>query len=594
MPLTFDEPQHSQSWIYSARLSSHILSFDILPWTINSISHTRSTSTMIDELLVHISTPATRQNDELYRSLADAYLGFEPQRTHPCISRPQQHGAPPPTASGVNGSAGSLCGSFIGGTAGPSFLSTSKDSYGSFPSHLSSDGHAKSHTEPGDSDPEEDHSIPTSSRLARLERIHQNWRQQTTPKSSFIGGKRPAKQISSSPVDADTTFIEDTQLGAQALQSQLQDSYSYSYSATDDDTSEDEGDGGDGAGEEVVPSVKPVEREAPSTGRVSMLPPPIATPASSKAIPAILKAHPVSAKANQVLTKADSKPSSVTKDRSTVEVLPPASSKVTPAPSSTVNQQRESLRSVTANSTVVKSTPARLTAAPKSSGVVAKPREGLHPSESPGAVGIPASARSTAVSKSSGVIAKSRESLHPNIASTLSVSNVQQKTNSSKSIETLDTPVQPIDFSKLPIDAFPPEPKISVEQPSTLPSQVTKHLALLKKQQPLRFKPTKSRYTPNPDDRGYWVIDCSLWTSNQQQKFWHNMSEQIEAGRLGWGATLHREAGSSRALGKVRVYCWGEVVEHMWLVLWLCSRAKVVGSGLKWYDADGVAVFEMP
>jgi hypothetical protein len=178
--------------------------------------------------------------------------------------------------------------------------------------------------------------------------------------------------------------------------------------------------------------------------------------------------------------------------------------------------------------------------------------------------------------------------------SILSVSSAQSKLDSHKIAETNDNSIQPIEFSKLPVDAFPPEPKISVAQPGVLPSQVTKHLAAIKKQNPTRFKPSKKRYTPKADNRGYWSIDCSHWIEKLQQEFWTTMCEQIEAGRLGWGATLHRETGSSRSLGKVRLYCWGEVVEHMWLVLWLCSRGKVVGSGLKWMDADGVAVFEMP
>jgi hypothetical protein len=34
-------------------------------------------------------------------------------------------------------------------------------------------------------------------------------------------------------------------------------------------------------------------------------------------------------------------------------------------------------------------------------------------------------------------------------------------------------------------------------------------------------------------------------------------------------------------------------VEHFWLLLWLCSNGMVASLGLKWIDADGVAVVEM-
>jgi hypothetical protein len=527
---------------------------------------------MIDELLVHISTPATRQNDDLYRSLADAYLDFEPHRTHPEISLSQQDEPLAPTASDVNGSAIAFGGSFLHGTANPSILSTSKDSYGSFPSHLSSDGHAKGRNEPGGQsfqDAPEDDSIPTSSRLAKLERIHQNWKEQTTPKSSFVGGKRPSIQVLSSPEDADTTFIENTQLGAQAIQSQLQDS----YSTTDEDTSEDDLSDRDDARGPVSPSIQPVERDAPGMAKGSMLPPSTTTPKANSAIDG----------------PGTSFRSSVARN-----ILASARTTATPKSSNVIEERRRSLRSITASSTVVTSTPARFKATSKPSGVIPKPRASLPPSNSRSAVEISASTRPTAAPKASNVPTKSRKCLELTDTSILSVSSAQSKVDSHKIAETNDNSIQPIEFSKLPVDAFPPEPKISVAQPGVLPSQVTKHLAAIKKQNPTRFKPSKKRYTPKADNRGYWSIDCSHWIEKLQQEFWTTMCEQIEAGRLGWGATLHRETGSSRSLGKVRLYCWGEVVEHMWLVLWLCSRGKVVGSGLKWMDADGVAVFEMP
>jgi len=107
-----------------------------------------------------------------------------------------------------------------------SFLSTGKDSYGSFPSGLSQiqDNHA-----------------PPSSRLARLEEIHQNWKAQvtTTPKSSAASRQRCAKDWYDGEEeeceDVDTAFIEDTQEARSALQSQMPDS----FEMTDEDISAD-------------------------------------------------------------------------------------------------------------------------------------------------------------------------------------------------------------------------------------------------------------------------------------------------------------------------------------------------------------------
>lgn len=150
-----------------------------------------------------------------------------------------------------------------------------------------------------------------------------------------------------------------------------------------------------------------------------------------------------------------------------------------------------------------------------------------------------------------------------------------------------------LDFSNLPTDAFPPPPAISVESPTALPSQITKHLAVLKIRNPDRFKPLRVGRSLQADERGYWRIDCTKMRPNLQQDFWSSLYGHVCSGRIGWGTTLHRDSDSAFALGVVRLYCWGEVVEHFWLLLWLCSNGMVASLGLRWIDADGVAVVEM-
>jgi hypothetical protein len=154
--------------------------------------------------------------------------------------------------------------------------------------------------------------------------------------------------------------------------------------------------------------------------------------------------------------------------------------------------------------------------------------------------------------------------------------------------------VLPKDFSKLPIDAFPPAPKVSIERPSQLPSQITKHLAAIRAHNPERFQPTLKSDAPKSDNRGYWSVDCSQWSVELQHQFWTAACEHVLSGRLGWGTTLHREALSPQTLGLVRVYCWAEVVEHIWLLLWLCSKGQIANSGSKWMDAGGGVVYEVP
>ena len=39
-----------------------------------------------------------------------------------------------------------------------------------------------------------------------------------------------------------------------------------------------------------------------------------------------------------------------------------------------------------------------------------------------------------------------------------------------------------------------------------------------------------------------------------------------------------------------KIYCWGEVVREVWLLLFVASHRKVLGAGAKWIDASGEAV----
>jgi hypothetical protein len=168
----------------------------------------------------------------------------------------------------------------------------------------------------------------------------------------------------------------------------------------------------------------------------------------------------------------------------------------------------------------------------------------------------------------------------------------EQQESEIENLHEADKLNQLIDFSKLPFSVLAPEPKIGITSPGTLPSQITPYLATIKTQNPMRFKPIKKLHDPAPDTRGWWSIDCSEWPARAQKDFWDALCKLLEDGSLGWATSLHREVGA-QTLGEVRLYCWGELVEHMWLVLWLCSKGKVDGAGLTWFDAWKTAVFEM-
>ena len=42
-----------------------------------------------------------------------------------------------------------------------------------------------------------------------------------------------------------------------------------------------------------------------------------------------------------------------------------------------------------------------------------------------------------------------------------------------------------------------------------------------------------------------------------------------------------------------KIYCWGEIVREVWLLLFIASHRKVIGAGAKWIDAAGEVVVVM-
>ncbi|PSN59551.1 hypothetical protein BS50DRAFT_508309 [Corynespora cassiicola Philippines] len=182
---------------------------------------------MDNEILVHISAPTTLQTDDLYRSLADAYLDFEPH----------QPGSPGGHEEGTGRQDATAREQATEALVDVSMANTSKDSYGSFPSEVASD--VQSHVHNGStvygSFGSIDDSVNPMSRLGQLEQLHSNWRKQQTLRTpSASTGRRSDGQ--SAAIASPSGFIDDTQLAAQAIESQIHDS----NSTTSEERSEEE------------------------------------------------------------------------------------------------------------------------------------------------------------------------------------------------------------------------------------------------------------------------------------------------------------------------------------------------------------------
>jgi len=115
-----------------------------------------------------------------------------------------------------------------------------------------------------------------------------------------------------------------------------------------------------------------------------------------------------------------------------------------------------------------------------------------------------------------------------------------------------------------------------------------------------RFRPSVSTRALRPSERGCWLVETGTWDVTLQHEFWEELSSFVIDGRAGWGVTCFRgedDMGHSTNVeqtGLVRVYCWGEVVGHVYLLLFLASKSKVKRTGAQWVDAGGTMVVTMP
>jgi hypothetical protein len=159
------------------------------------------------------------------------------------------------------------------------------------------------------------------------------------------------------------------------------------------------------------------------------------------------------------------------------------------------------------------------------------------------------------------------------------------------------------------------------------------------------YKPSTQTRPLDPLERGYWLVhlaienqnqhhdpdpadplqnpnlDPELGTTNPIQKptensnpklkenartwpyplfhaFWSFLSDFVgRDGRAGWGVWCILEAAPSTLSHthvSLKIYAWGEVAMHVYLLLYLASERRVRGMGVQWRDAREEVVIQMP
>lgn len=104
-----------------------------------------------------------------------------------------------------------------------------------------------------------------------------------------------------------------------------------------------------------------------------------------------------------------------------------------------------------------------------------------------------------------------------------------------------------------------------------------------------RYRPASSERELRDFERGYWLVDCQDWPQDLKEETWVFLANYVGAGSAGWGISCRRD----EAFSWLRVNCWGVLVGHIYLLIWLASRRRVLYAKATWIDGGGTTVITM-
>lgn len=153
----------------------------------------------------------------------------------------------------------------------------------------------------------------------------------------------------------------------------------------------------------------------------------------------------------------------------------------------------------------------------------------------------------------------------------------------------------------LPTTINPPPPPTAL---STFSTHITPSLRILTTNPDIsdRYKPHSVLRLLLPTERGRWQFSAQSWGLEVQIAFWQFLQRIIGSGNAGWGVWCHRpnmnesggtEGGVSKGLGVVQLFCWGEVVQHVYLMLFVASKSQIRKVRAQWIDSEEEVVVQM-
>ncbi|KAI6093786.1 hypothetical protein F4821DRAFT_221453 [Hypoxylon rubiginosum] len=140
------------------------------------------------------------------------------------------------------------------------------------------------------------------------------------------------------------------------------------------------------------------------------------------------------------------------------------------------------------------------------------------------------------------------------------------------------------------LEIIGPEPPVSVANVEP-ESFITPGLERLARDLDItkRYKPKEETRAIRSLERGYWLLDCSTWEPQLKRDTWAYLANYVGTGVAGWGVRCCRDEDFQW----LRVYCWGLVIPHIYLLLYLATQRKIRYIGSSWIDGGNKPVIFM-
>jgi len=186
------------------------------------------------------------------------------------------------------------------------------------------------------------------------------------------------------------------------------------------------------------------------------------------------------------------------------------------------------------------------------------------------------------------------------VSQPLEISSLTSGTTPPKSSAVVSKPTSPQlqQLSLLPKEIWASAPAPHSLDWSSTKSHLTSELCALEEKLAKRYRPALEIRPLDPWERGYWLLDTDTWPVGIQIRFWEFLQTQVGRGAAGFATWCQMETkmssdGTLAGLGRVKVWCWGDQVKHMYLLILVASKLGVWKTGAEWRDWKGELVVQV-